>query len=212
VKHFGRGGKKKGNFAFPHTNRRRESWRVHDTINTVFMEKCFARSCPRTTQTNAKNGKQMRGMTSGQGSGRGCPCTILGGGVGGVTVCVTYCESQVSEKRWPDVLQMDRENKQQWMTGETLSSTTRFYSNGRNSYRSLFPCACRSSKMTNYSSFSFFSLVPFNVFDFGLYCSKTFERDVRTNFWNRLVLLVHFVENFRQLTKLLVGINLHSWK
>ena len=100
----------------------------------------------------------------------------------------------------------DTENKQQWMTGEAPSATARFYSNGRNSYSSLVPCARRPSKMASYSSFSCLD----SCSDQRLCFRSLLFQNFRTNFWNRLVLLVRFVENFtRQLTKLLVWINLH---
>ncbi len=61
------------------------------------------------------------------------------------------CHCQVHARFW---LCKGGEQNNNRMTGESPIATARFYSNGRNSYRSLVSCVCRSSKMTSYSSFS----------------------------------------------------------
>ncbi len=94
------------------------------------------------------------------------------------------------------------------MAGEAPSATARFYSNGRNSYSSLVPCARRTSKMPNCSS-SFLSSLRSLVLQ-------------RLYFWWSLRVLKRsyklskpsgttcsFRRKLRQLTKLLVRINLH---
>ncbi len=58
----------------------------------------------------------------------------------------------------------DWEDKQQWLDGEAPSATARLYSNGRNSYSFLVPCARRPFKIASCSSFSLLALVPFNAF------------------------------------------------
>jgi hypothetical protein len=94
------------------------------------------------------------------------------------------------------------------MTGEAPSATARFYSNGRNSYSSLVPCTRRPSKMPSCSS-SLISSLRLLVLQ-------------RLCFWWSLRVLKRsyklskpsgtscsFRRRLRQLTKLLVRINLH---
>ena len=94
--------------------------------------------------------------------------------------------------------------------GEAPSATARFYSNGRNSYNCLVPCARRSSKMQA-------ALLPCSVH--FVQCFVTFVNAF--SFWSLRVLkrsyklskpsgtTCSFRRKLRQLTKLLVRINLH---
>ena len=82
----------------------------------------------------------------------------------------------------------DWEDKQQWLAGEAPSATARFYSNGRNSYSCLVPCARRPSKMQA-------ALLPCSVH--FVRCFVSVSKSSRTfvqTFWNCLVLLVRFGE------------------
>ena len=102
------------------------------------------------------------------------------------------------------------ETEQQEMAGEAPSATARFYSNGRNSYSCLVPCACRPSKMQA-------ALLPcsvhfvrcfvafVNAFPFGLY--GVVKRSYKLSKPSGTT--CSFRRKLRQLTKLLVRINLH---
>ena len=94
--------------------------------------------------------------------------------------------------------------------GEAPSATARFYSNGRNSYSCLVPCARRPSKMQA-------ALLPCSVH--FVQCFVAFVNAFC--FWSLRVLkrsyklskpsgtTCSFRRKLRQLTKLLVRINLH---
>ena len=96
------------------------------------------------------------------------------------------------------------------MAGEAPSATARFYSNGRNSYSCLVPCARRPSKMQA-------ALLPCSVH--FVQCFVAFVNAFC--FWSLRVLkrsyklskpsgtTCSFRRKLRQLTKLLVRINLH---
>ena len=87
------------------------------------------------------------------------------------------------------------ETEQQEMAGEAPSATARFYSNGRNSYSCLVPCARRPSKMQA-------ALLP---------CSVHFVRSF-VAFVNAFSLVSTGCKMFVQtqaVTELLVRINLH---
>ena len=99
-----------------------------------------------------------------------------------------------------------RITKQQRNGGEAPSATARFYSNGRNSYSSLVPCARRSSKMSSCSSSLLSSLCSFSSM-LSLWSLRVVKRSYKLSKPSGTT--CSFRRKLRQLTKLLVRINLH---